>query len=310
MSNKSIDLSLKKAQDCLHQWQTEDGLWPYLSGKEGAIEPACWAALAGRSEKESLTRFLKKIFDSQNSDGGWSNDQARIGSDWTTSVVLMTLRILQSCASNENLQLDLPDEKLRASMKKAVEWLLENRTEKYSPEARFALLIWKGPEYDYNRGWPWTPATFDWVEPTAYSLVALRNTQLEEKIKRVVEFAESYLIKVSCPTGGWNCGDRNPLGTVIPADVQFSVLALLALRSKEKDPAIQRSIDFIENRKPESLAESAWAALAMKSFRKENSKLLEQLMEAQDASGKFSNNVITQSVACLAMENSNIMDYF
>lgn len=310
MSNKSIDLSNKNAQQWLLQAQTESGLWPYLSGKDGALEPACWAALACRADKKSLTLFLKKILEMQNQDGGWSNDPTRMGSDWTTAVVLMTLRVLQACAAKEGLEIEVASEKISEAMKKSVSWLVENRTEKYSPEARVALLLWKGPEYDYNRGWPWTPATFDWVEPTAYALVALRTMKLEEKLKRIVDFAESYLVSVSCPTGGWNCGDRNPLGTVIPADVQFSTLALLALRSKTKEPAIQKSINFLKERKMESLAERAWAALALKSFQQDTDKIVQEVLSAQDAKGKLSDNIITQAVACLAMENSNVTEYF
>lgn len=310
MSNKSIDLSLKSAQECLLKWQTENGLWPYLAGKEGALEPACWAALACRSNKESLRLFLKKVLEIQNSDGGWSNDQAQLGSDWTTAVVLMTLRILRECSANESLHMEIPDQQLSDTMKKAINWLIENRTQKYSPGARFALLLWKGPEYDYKRGWPWTPDTFDWVEPTAYTLVALRKLDLEEKLQRIVAFAESFLLNVSCPTGGWNCGDRNPLGTVIPADVQFSTLALMALRSKEKEVAIKRSVDFLKNKKMESTAEYAWGALALKTYKEDNSNLLQEVIKLQDSAGKFTDNIITHSIACLAMEKSNLVDYF
>ncbi|MBX9572790.1 MAG: terpene cyclase/mutase family protein [Candidatus Obscuribacterales bacterium] len=311
-SNKSIDLFYKNLVENLVQRQSKDGLWPYQKGNDGSPEPACWAALATRTNKKALDAFVKQILLLQNSDGGWSSDSERMGSDWTTAVVLMTLRILLLCSASDLGNSELPIGQIEKATKKAVDWLIQNRTEKYvTPGARFALLLWKGPEYDYERGWPWTPATFDWVEPTAYALLALRQ-QIpdEDRAKKMIGFAESYLLNSACPQGGWNCGDRTPIGPVLAADVQFSTLALFALKSKRnKEAIIEKSIAFIKNREMESLSECAWGALALKAFKEDHSRLIGQIMEKQPNAELLSNNILTSALTCLAIEDSHLTDY-
>lgn len=300
----------KKALAYLQSIQTADGFWPYLQGHDGAIEPSCWAAIATRSEKNCRNKFLKHILDQQNSDGGWSSDATRLNSDWTTAIALMSLRALIRCSIDESFDLGVSSDVLDQARKRAFNWLIENRCEHYTPTARFALLLWKGPEYDYERGWPWNPDTFDWVEPTSYALMAMREPEYSsEKSARIALLAEKYLLSVSCPKGGWNCGDRNPLGVVIPADMQFSALALLALKTRENEEAVKRSLRFLQERKMESRAEYAWAALALKRYKMENSYLLEKLTAEQSEDGSLAQNVTTHAIACLSFEPGLNLQY-
>ena len=302
--------SYKGALAYLSKLQREDGLWPYTEKHDGALEPSCWAAIALRSDRACLNRFLNQLLKLQNKDGGWSNDSARLSSDWTTGIALMTLRILQSNANILAIDLDHESSEIDQAIKHATDWLIDNRCQKYGPSARFALLLWKGPEYDYDRGWPWTQDTFDWVEPTAYALLALRKLRFseDEKFKRIISLAESYLLKLCCPQGGWNCGDRSPIGTVIPADMQFSALALLALATKQTTPEVLKSIKLLQDRKMESRAECAWAGLALRRFDKLTSNLRQQIIGGQNSEGSLSTAILTHSVACLALERGNIIN--
>lgn len=302
-----MDLSLahKNALTYLSA-QQQDGLWAYLPGNEPSLEASCWAAIASRSDKKCLSAFLAKIFSLQNNDGGWSNEPSRLNSDWSTATALMCFRVLLACSQIETLDIFDYESKLRSSINRAFSWLIENRTERYSPSARFALMIWRGAEYDYQRGWPWTPDTFDWVEPTSYALIGLHllDQAGSERVQRIISNAEEYLLSLAIKEGGgWNFGDRNPLGQICPPDIQSTTLALLALRRRDTEAKVQSALKLLQERKYETQNERAWGALALRSLKGNFSNLLTEMLSQQKVSGEISSNLLTQAVACLALDN-------
>ena len=60
-----------------------------------------------------------------------------------------------------------------------------------------------------------TPATFSWVEPTSWCILALKKAAPDptarETADRVIE-AERMLADRCCLEGGWNYGNSNVLG--------------------------------------------------------------------------------------------------
>lgn len=297
---------LKKAQGSALNYLLglqKDGLWPYLPGKQFAMEASVWAAIACRKNKASLSAFVSKVPTLQNADGGWSNEPARLESDWSSAAVFFALSLLQSKAA----ELDWGGTQLESVSSRAEKWLMDNRSEYYSSAAKFALLIWKGPQHDYERGWPWTKDTFDWVEPTSYVLLGFNRSKSasKQKIATAMELAAQYLLGLSCKDGGWNFGDRNPLGQKNRPDFQSSALTLLALKSKRSDAKVEKSLKWIKETKAESVCEKAWAALALASYGEKPETIVEELIKAQNSDGSFSTNVLTHAVACLAIELVN-----
>ena len=104
------------------------------------------------------------------------------------------------------------------------------------------------------QGWSWIPATFSWVEPTAWALLALKKCQRISGAQidrgRLSE-AETLLLDRSCVLGGWNYGNSNMFGTELHAYVSTTAVALLALQDRSGEPSVQRGLDFLS-------AQSTW----------------------------------------------------
>lgn len=282
----------------------KNGLWPYFPGKDGSIEASAFAAIACRNINNCHDNFLNAMLALQNKDGGWSNDSLRLESDWSTYIGLFALSFLQ--IENKTKKKNFPWQKISESCNKAELWLLDNRSEYYSSAAKFALLIWKGPEHDYERGWPWTQETFDWVEPTSYALLSLKLSQNADtvRISRIRSLAESYLLNLVCSSGGWNFGDRNPYSRETPADTQSTALALLALKDRGSHAKVKESLRFIENRatKADSLNELAWCSLVLATYASKIDSLVTKLEDSIDENGRLSDNLMTQAIACLSFQ--------
>lgn len=284
----------------------KNGLWSYIAGNEAAIEPSAWAAIALSDNVDCRNQFIESILSRQNSDGGWSNDSLRLESDWSTGAALLGISFIKSKCLLEKLEIKTPISKIETACTRAEQWIMENRTERYSSAARFALLLWKGPEHDYERGWPWTQNTFDWIEPTSYALLALKYSSIAgtPKVQRTMELAQNYILKLTCAIGGWNFGDRNPYGKENPPDIQSTALVLLALKPRRKDAKVAKSLKWMleEVSKMESSAQLAWTAFALSSYSENSSDLMKGLLQEQDDNGSFSSNLLTHSIACLSLK--------
>ncbi len=308
-SEKTSNLGL--ARDYL-KLQQKDGFWPYLPDRQWSLEASVWSALALRSDKKVLSAFLERVLSEQNKDGGWSNEPARLDSDWSGAAALFSLQFLKMANKKENLGLDAFTAKINKASERALDWLMENRAEYYSSAAKFALVVWKGPEYDYERGWPWTQETFDWVEPTSYALLAIKNDEFlsRARVKKAAELAEGFLLKLVCKDGGWNFGDRNPYGHSNPPDLQTSALALLALRARIDDAKVKQSIKWVlEGKKDKwTVSQNAWSILSLRACGVKDEAiehLHSFLTEAQERDGKFAQNILTQAVSILALDQES-----
>lgn len=284
----------------------KDGLWSYSPGHQSAMEPSAWAAIALSDYVDVANRFVETLLASQNADGGWSNEPARLESDWSTAAALHALQFLRERSARASLKLSADESKLKSVCQKAQTWILENRVEYYSSAAKFALLLWKGPEHDYVRGWPWTQETFDWVEPTSYVLLSLRysNNSNRTGVNKAIDLGEKYLLNLVCSNGGWNFGDRNPYGSENPPDVQSSAMALLALKTRKNDSKVRQSIKWMleKKKKTESVLQDSWLALALCTYEENCDELLAKLQAVQDKNGSFSRNLLTHAIACLSLQ--------
>ena len=210
------------------------GGWGYAIRKASRLEPTCWALLAvGQSRvKPDLAvhrSFLEKCVRS----GGYLVEDPQ----WPTNVGFNALV--------------------------AFTWL--NRREFAAEEKIRALLSWlstakgvQAPQAASYRqdnslqGWSWLDATFSWVEPTAWGMLALQKgiraglVQEAPARARILE-AERLLIDWCCHDGGWNFGNANVMGQDLFPHVPTTAIALLALQSRREEPAVVRSLAFLES---------------------------------------------------------------
>ena len=117
-------------------------------------------------------------------------------------------------------------------------------------------------------GWPWMPDTCSWVVPTAFSLLALKQSfvccqtrEVSFRIKRGVEM----LLDRACPDGGWNAGNGVVYGVPLAPHLDATAAALLALLGEQPNDVIAKSLNWLEHRAGTCCApwSLAWSILAL-----------------------------------------------
>ncbi len=283
-----------------------DGLWPYLPGRAPALEPSIWCAIACR-KLPVANLFLKNLISLQNPDGGWSSYEGAERSDWTTGVALLGLRVLGPGT-----------EEHRKAFERGLNFLMDNRTDWYGGLAKALVLMWKGPDYRYPRGWPWTPKTFDWVEPTSYVLLSLRGTSYEKSqpnLASALDDGERFLMNSYCYTGGWDYADRTgpnrqqkkyeaESGPHEPyAYPTYTALALLALQGAGKVHPLTGGLEYLS--KPaldnESVLGLSLSAIALNAFDNNIEKQISRLKSRLRKDGSVSDEMMCNALATIAM---------
>jgi hypothetical protein len=136
-------------------------------------------------------------------------------------------------------------------MEKSIRWLLDNK-------GREGHWFWKWKFRTVDRavqfnpdkyGWPWFPGTVSWVIPTAFSLIALKDSfsccPKEQAIARI-QLATEMLHDRASPEGGWNAGDGIVFGAALGAHIDTTAIALLAL-TESGDSAATHGLNWLRH---------------------------------------------------------------
>jgi hypothetical protein len=235
MINAAIDLLLGA--------QNEDGGWGAVKGKRSNTESTSFALMAlksldGKPFDRQVTTGVKWLRRHQKDDGSWPLNDALAKSSWTTPIAALAL---------------LPFQDQREHALRAARWILtqEGRKPGWIGTLLFRLsLISKTVELDpYLSGWSWTPGAFSWVEPTSYSLMALKKlrpslfgTNYEERIRQ----GEMLIYDRMCENGGWNYGNSRVLGEALWPYPDVTAVALIALQDRATNQANQASLRALD----------------------------------------------------------------
>ncbi len=284
-----------------------DGWWPYTPGKGPSLEATAWCAIACRKNLQLAKATLAYLTGAQNKDGGWSTDFYSGRSDWTSALALLAQRILlkeiNAAEPDQNSTLTL---EVSRSFESGVTFLSGARSELYNNVSKVILMIWKGPDYDYPRGWPWTPDTFHWVEPTSYALLALKPTDWawQKPHQQIIRQAVAYLLQKSCAGGGWNYGCTTVLGVNLEPIPMTTCVALLSLQDEPLCPVIESSLSYLKGIQPETktLLPLAWSTLALHSLGEDVAPLLRELHSRRNSDGGFGDNLTISALATIAVD--------
>jgi hypothetical protein len=222
--------------------------WGYYAGKTSRIEPTCWALLA-------------------------------LGSAWTVTAaswaefVAPHLEYLSALQRKDGLLVETEPSLVNANAN-ALAFIVMTKfavpRETLEPLLK-GVIASKGVRVDLNdgkqdsriQGWSWIPETFSWVEPTSWSLLALKKADARLRTRdaaaRELE-AEKLLVNRVCTSGGWNYGNSSALGQDLRAYVPTTAVGLLALQNRRAVSAVQRSMQFLTE---ERLSERSTMALAL-----------------------------------------------
>ena len=261
---------------------------------QAALEPTGLALLALRSDKgPARDRIIRHVLATQNPNGSWP---AFAGDDQEGSGLTgLALFALTRCGIKSE------------ATERATHWLLNLR----GWESHW-LWKWKfrtsdrHVRFDPDKfGWPWIPETVSWVVPTAYSLLALKESfgnsppdQVAFRIRRGVEMLYDRI----CPRGGWNAGNGIVYGQPLAPHADTTAIALLALRSEPTNELMTASMGWLQLRAQTCFApwSLAWAILALDAYGCPTGQLLARLADLADADQV--SDCATFAVASLALD--------
>ena len=270
--------------------QLPRGGWPFLAAcGQITLEPTCLALLALRLDPNTKAQVL---LDAQRSDGSWGAFASDDGPSGLTGLALLTLNNLGTFPEAAN---------------RAAHWLLHTR-------GREASLLWKwkfrttDTRVRFNPdkfGWPWQSGTCSWVVPTAFAVLALKQSfpcccrgQIACRIQRGVEM----LLDRACPKGGWNAGNGVVYGTAMAPHVDATAIALLALRSEPRQELIARGLAWLRCQSASCSApwSLAWSILALDAYDEPSAGLQKRLAALAERDSIDDNT--TLAVVALALD--------
>ena len=293
MINAAIDLLLGA--------QNEDGGWGAVKGKRSNTESTSFALMALKSLEGKLfdrqtTAGLKWLLQHQRDDGSWSlNDASKQGS-WTTPIAVLALLSFQ----------DQREHALRAA-----KWILTQQGRKPGWLATLLVrlsLVKKMTELDpYLSGWSWTAGAFSWVEPTSYSLMALKKlkrslagTNCDERIRQ----GEMLIYDRMCENGGWNYGNSKVLGEALWPYPDVTAVALIALQDQTTSAVNQKSLRVLDATMRETASGTAlgWGILCLTLYNQDVQEWKE-ILEKSFEKTRFLDETKTVALALLALGN-------
>jgi hypothetical protein len=254
----------------------------------------------GSEAKDARERAQAFLLSAQNPNGSWP---VFAGDDhdgsWLTSLTAITLRDLIAA---------IP------ARLKGLHWLLGNA-------GRESNWLWKWKfrtadrhvQFDPDKfGWPWFPDTVSWVVPTTFAILALNQLPCScgrfdlapSRIDRGVEM----LIDRVCPGGGWNAGNGVVYGAAVRPHPDDTAIALLTLRSRQQEPVVQASLNYLERTAPALAApwSLAWAILALAAHGRPITSLRRALIALPDLF--YVEDTSTLALISLALDHEKALD--
>ncbi len=155
---------------------------------------------------------------------------------------------------------------------------------------------------DTLTGWPWVPGNFGWVEPTAWSIMALRLAALGGHPR--AEEGARFLLDRQIPSGGWNYGNPALDGKELLPFWDTTGLALVALNGHGDPKRVAVSLELMEKNqgKIESLSGLSWAVLCLNGYGRDAGRarvkllnVMSSLREEEFHAGNFALGLIALS---------------
>jgi squalene cyclase len=236
--------------------QLRSGGWSYFGSEQLSVEATTLAVMALSTESPDAARSgLDQLSHLQRRDGAWPAFGGDLDASWTTALVLCALNATGEFAS---------------AREKAFHWLLSER----GREGHW-FWRWKFKTVDRNvrfdpekYGWPWASGSASWVIPTAFSVIALKQytvcNRLEASEKRI-QLGVEMLRDRACVGGGWNSGNSIVYGVPLRPHVEATAIALLALQDERRSPMIEKSLEWLILSAPniEAVSSLAWCILCL-----------------------------------------------
>jgi hypothetical protein len=285
--------------------QNTNGGWGARAGVASSTESTALAVCALRAsgfrdDSPALERGLAWLRSRQHGDGSWPMGDQVPDSSWMSAVAVVAL----TGAGTADVDAVRGAEWLLGRESRALPWL----------QRLWMRFIDRGvPAVDQDStltGWPWTAGTTAWVEPTAWSLLALKGLRQALPAARTAErirLGELMLEDRMCHGGGWNYGNRMVMGEELQPYPDTTALALIALHDRPSDrvsaPSLARLRRMVTET-PSGLV-LALATLSLQLYGEDVSALRAQLHE-RFRSGPGVDDVRALALMLLALDDESL----
>jgi uncharacterized protein (DUF362 family) len=224
-----------------------DGGWGYATGQSAYLEPTCLGLLALNLDAKTYCSQIERsesAIERCLTNGVYRDTRSRDESLWPTALVLFVKAI--RCRPAAELQ------KLGGRLLALHGQRADDKQAREVHDIDLTLI-----------GWPWASSNFSWVEPTAWSCIALKAAGYGSH-PRVVEGLR-LLIDRAFDDGGANYGNRQILGKRTDPIPGPTALMLIAWQGQEPHPRIDASIDYLlrQPEKSDDLEHLCWNKLAL-----------------------------------------------
>lgn len=291
----SLETCLQSVRDFLLGVE-KAGSWSYNPGGDASLETTAWAATALRQRADVCRRVVSFLSGAQNGDGGWSTRPGLGQSDWTSALALFALKKLSARQLEDTEPL----------MEKAASYLIDARAKLsgFSAWLTFASLGMPIFLPGSPVGWPWNEGCFFWVEPTSYSIIALKSEPKSSNAAEAVRRAQDFLLTHACKEGGWNHGNNISFGRDLPPYPATTAVALIALSDRRDLPAVRAGLARLKEMCPNQHTpfSLALSIIALTSFSEPVGEAGARLAAMQAPDGGFGRTVLTAALSAIALE--------
>lgn len=285
MKQNCIDNCLKKLKGRV----LEDGGFTPIDNGSYRVDATAWAIvglIAAGIDGPVVDKARWRLTYDQSEDGSLCISPRHPAAKWPTALAAIAWH---------------GSEKFREYESKAIKFLLNT----------YGLSIPNDPDDEVGhdtslRGWPWIIGTHSWIEPTAYSIQALKLTGKKDDT-RTGEGIELILNR-QLSDGGWNYGNTYVLGNKLRPMPDMTGIALTALSDMIDRKLVENSISnlkekFIGLNTPRS---TSWAVIGLSSWQERPAKsieLIERCWEYQERYGEYDSILISQMIIAAMLSN-------
>src|SRR5580700_8858902 len=199
---------------------------------------------------------------------------------------------------------------------RGLSWLLKTNGREANWFWRWKFkLADRAVRFDPDRyGWPWISGSASWVIPTAFSVIAIKQitvcNRLEASEKRI-HLGVGMLLDRACVDGGWNSGNSVVYGVALRPHVEATAIALLALQDEQRTEAIQKSLSWLRQSaaRVDSVSSLAWSILSLFVYQESVEPLKNRLAKIMGDGREVGNNA-TLATALLALKCGEMIHPF
>ena len=292
---------IEEAVKFLLESQNSDGGWGATQGRKSNTEATALSLLALRDPSSSsasaaVEKGLAWLASQQRQDGSWPLSEQVQESSWMSAFAVLAVTAF---ASHHQHAL------------KGAEWLEQQKGRVAPPEfkrqyleAPQTMLVPLDPTLE---GWAWVDGAYSWVEPTSYSMLALKKlTPHPQRTlhKERIHNGELLLYGRMCKKGGWNYGNPIAFGEELKPYPDTTAVTLIALQDHQTNEANQKSLAVLQAMVAQvhSGLTLSWAILCFALYGQDVSQWQRFLTDSYEKTG-FLGETKTVALALLALQN-------